>query len=259
MAQMLSGSERARFTAAKLATDYVVSGMRVGLGTGSTAAWLVRQLGAMVTNDGLDIVAVPTSARTAELAINLGIKIVTLDEVGWLDITVDGADEFDRHFNLIKGGGGALLWEKIVARASSKMIVIADKAKDVATLGDFALPIEVIPFGLQTTKALIEAKLKDHGFKALDVQLRQRDGVVFTTDEGNHIIDTRLGMITKPQDLAVDLNSIPGVVENGFFIDICETVIIGHETGNAEVRTLVDGKTVTATKQVAMNRYSDFG
>ena len=259
MAQTLSGSERAKFTAAMLATDYVESGMKVGLGTGSTAAWLVKHLGAMVTEDGLDIVAVPTSARTAELAIELGIKIITLDEAGWLDVTIDGADEFDRDFNLIKGGGGALLREKIVARASHKMIVIAESAKDVATLGDFALPIEVIPFGLQATQTLIEAKLKDHGFKAADVSLRENDGVAFVTDEGNNILDTRLDAIANPRDLAVDLNVIPGVVENGFFVDICETVIIGHENGSGEVRTLVDGKIVTAMAQGAKNLLSDIG
>ena len=259
MALMLSGSERAKFTAAKLATDYVESGMKVGLGTGSTAAWLVKHLGAMVTDDGLDIVAVPTSARTAELAIEHGIKIITLDEAGWLDVTIDGADEFDRDFNLIKGGGGALLREKIVAGASHKMIVIADKSKDVATLGNFALPIEVIPFGLQSTQSLIEAKLKDLGFKTLDIQLREKNGALFVTDEGNHILDARLGTIANPHDLAWNLNFIPGVVENGLFVDICKAVIIGHENGSVELRTLVDGKTVTATTQASKNLFFDIG
>jgi ribose 5-phosphate isomerase A len=259
MSHTLSGPERAKFTAAKLATDYVKSGMKVGLGTGSTAAWLVKQLGAMVTEGGLDIVAVPTSSRTAELAIDLGIRIITLDEAGWLDVTIDGADEFDRDFNLIKGGGGALLREKIVAQASHKMIVIADKEKDVATLGNFALPIEVIPFGLKSTQTLIEAKLKDHGFKALNIQLREKNGLVFITDEGNHILDTRLVRIANPRDLAVDLNRIPGVVENGLFVDICETVVIGYENGKGEVRTLLDGKTETATMQDDKNIFSVIG
>lgn len=259
MPQTLSGSERAKFTAAKLATEFVESGMKVGLGTGSTAAWLVKQLGAMMTEDGLDITAVPTSAHTAELAIELGIKIITLDEAGWLDVTIDGADEFDRDFNLIKGGGGALLREKIVAKASHKMVVIADSAKGVATLGAFALPVEVIPFGLQSTRTLIEAKLKDHRFDEFDIQLREKDGMAFVTDEGNHILDMRLGTITKPRDLALDLNFIPGVVENGLFVDICETVIIGHENGSGETRTLVDGKTVTSTTDEIKNLFSDIG
>ena len=259
MPQTPSGSERAKFTAAKLATEFVESGMKVGLGTGSTAAWLVKQLGAMVTGNGLDITAVPTSARTAELALELGIKVITLDEAGWLDVTIDGADEFDRNFNLIKGGGGALLREKIVAKASHKMVVIADSAKDVATLGAFALPIEVIPFGLQTTQILIEAKLKEHGYEGPDIQLREKDGVAFVTDEGNNILDMRLGIISKPRDLALDLNFIPGVVENGLFVDICETVIIGHENGSGETRTLIDGKTVTSTTDKIKNLFSDIG
>ena len=259
MAQTLSESERSKFTAAKLATTYVESGMKVGLGTGSTAEWLVRHLGAMVIEEDLDIVAVPTSSRTAKLAMSFGIKIITLEEAIWLDVTIDGADEFDRDFNLIKGGGGALLREKIVARASQKMIVIADKSKEVTKLGDFALPIEVIPFGLGSTQALIEAKLKDLGYKDFDIQLREKEGASFVTDDGNNILDTHLGAIFNPKKLTKDLNSIPGVVENGLFVDICETVILGSKNGIGEVRTLVDGKTVTETERHSENLYSIIG
>jgi len=150
MTSDLSPIDKAKFVAAKRATDYVESGMKVGLGTGSTAAWLVRCLGEMVRDEGLQIQGVPTSTRTAQLARDVGIEIITLDEAKWLDLTIDGADEYDGNLNLIKGGGGALLQEKIVATASDQMVVIADISKKVETLGAFPLPVEVIPFGWQT-------------------------------------------------------------------------------------------------------------
>ncbi len=152
----LSPIDKAKFVAAKRAVEFVEDGMRVGLGTGSTAAWMVRCLGELVREHGLRVTGIPTSTRTAELARNVGIKVVSLDEAKWLDLTIDGADEFDGDLNLIKGGGGALLQEKIVATASDQMVVIADAAKGVDTLGSFPLPVEVIPFGWQTSKALIE-------------------------------------------------------------------------------------------------------
>ncbi|NCT12898.1 MAG: ribose-5-phosphate isomerase RpiA, partial [Rhodobacterales bacterium] len=155
----LSPIDKAKYAAARRATGYVESGMRVGLGTGSTAAWLVRCLGEMVRDEGLRIKGVPTSARTAQLARDVGIEVISLDEAKWLDVTIDGADEFDANLNLIKGGGGALLQEKIVATASDQMVVIADISKQVETLGAFPLPVEVIPFGWQTTKTLIEETL----------------------------------------------------------------------------------------------------
>src|SRR6056297_2239287 len=152
----LSPIDKAKFVAAKRSVDYVEDGMRVGLGTGSTAAWMVRCLGELVREDGLRIKGVPTSTRTADLAREVGIEVISLDEAKWLDITINGADEFDGELNLIKGGGGALLQEKIVATASDQLVVIADKTKQVETLGAFHLPLEVVPFGWQTTKALIE-------------------------------------------------------------------------------------------------------
>ena len=255
MVLALSESEKSKFTAAKLAAAYIKSGMTVGLGTGSTAEWLVRHLGTMVVEEGLDIVAVPTSFRTAELAISLGIKTITLEEAIWLDLTIDGTDEFDKNFNLIKGGGGALLREKIVATASRKVIVIADKSKDVTKLGNFALPIEIIPFGSRSTQILIEAKLKNLGYKAFDIKLRQKEGVSFVTDEGNYILDTHLGEISNPKKLTEDLNNIPGVVENGLFVDICETVIVGSGNGVGEVLTLSDGKVVAEKAQHAQDLY----
>ena len=168
----LSPIDTAKFVAAKRAVEFVEDGMKVGLGTGSTAAWMVRCLGELVREEGLKIVGVPTSKRTAELAQKVGVKTTTLDDVKWLDLTIDGADEFDPDLNLIKGAGGALLWEKIVATSSDRMIVISDATKQVDRLGAFPLPVEVIPFGWQTTKALIEETLS--GLDVLGEKVTQR-------------------------------------------------------------------------------------
>ncbi|MBD3662475.1 ribose-5-phosphate isomerase RpiA [Sulfitobacter aestuariivivens] len=237
----LSPIDRAKFVAAKRATDFVDDGMRVGLGTGSTAAWLVRCLGEMVRDDGLRIKGVPTSTRTAELARDVGIDVISLDEAKWLDITIDGADEFDGDLNLIKGGGGALLQEKIVATASDQMIVIADAAKEVEHLGAFPLPVEVIPFGWQTTQALIEETLISMDVMGRTSSLRMNGQVPFITDEGNHILDLHLGRIGNARQLALVLNQMPGVVENGLFIDVCDIVIIGYGSGKVEVRDINEG------------------
>jgi len=241
MSGQLSPIDTAKFVAAKRAADYVESGMRVGLGTGSTAAWLVRCLGEMVREDGLKIQGVPTSTRTAELARQVGIEVISLDEAKWLDLTIDGADEFDSDLNLIKGGGGALLQEKIVATASDQMIVIADVAKEVAQLGAFPLPVEVIPFGWQTTKALIEETLINIDVLGRDTTLRMNGDAPFVTDEGNYIVDMHLSRIGNPRQLALVINQIPGIVENGLFIDICDIVVIGHGDGKVEVRDINAG------------------
>ncbi|MCV2882585.1 ribose-5-phosphate isomerase RpiA [Actibacterium sp. XHP0104] len=237
----LSPIDKAKFAAAKRAANFVESGMRVGLGTGSTAAWLVRCLGEMVRDDGLKIRGVPTSTRTAELARQVGIEVITLDEAKWLDVTIDGADEFDADLNLIKGGGGALLQEKIVATASDQMIVIADAAKEVGQLGAFPLPVEVIPFGWQTTKALIEETLINLDVMGRDTTLRMNGDAPFVTDEGNFIVDMHLKRIGNARQLALVVNQIPGVVENGLFIDICDVVVIGHGDGKVEVRDINEG------------------
>ncbi len=241
MSGELSPIDKAKFVAAKRASEMVEDGMRVGLGTGSTAAWLVRCLGELVREDGLKFHGVPTSARTAELAREVGIPILSLDEAKWLDLTIDGADEFDRDLNLIKGGGGALLQEKIVATASDRMVVIADKAKEVANLGAFPLPIEVIPFGWQTSQALVEETLISMDVMGRTSTLRMNGASPYVTDEGNHILDLHLTRIGNPRQLALVLNQIPGVVENGLFIDICDTVVIGYGDGKVEVRDINEG------------------
>ncbi|AXT34700.1 ribose-5-phosphate isomerase RpiA [Phaeobacter sp. LSS9] len=241
----LSPIDKAKFVAAKRAAEMVEDGMRVGLGTGSTAAWLVRCLGEMVQNDGLRIKGVPTSTRTAELARDVGIEILTLDEAKWLDLTIDGADEFDRDLNLIKGGGGALLQEKIVATASDRMVVIADKAKEVESLGAFPLPVEVIPFGWQTTQALLEETLVAMEVMGRKTTLRMNGDAALVTDEGNHILDLHLNRIGNVRQMALVLNQIPGVVENGLFVDICDTVVVGYGDGKVEVRDINEGTVET--------------
>lgn len=238
MSGELSPIDKAKFVAAKKAVEFVEDGMRVGLGTGSTAAWMVRCLGELVREDGLKIRGVPTSTRTAALAQEVGIDVISLDEAKWLDLTIDGADEFDREFNLIKGGGAALLQEKIVATASDRMVVISDISKEVDTLGAFPLPVEVIPFGWQTTKALIEEMLDSLDVLGQNTSLRMNGDAPLFTDEGNHVIDLHLNRIGNARQMAMVLNQIPGVVENGLFCDICDTVVVGYGDGRVQVRDL---------------------
>ncbi|APZ55054.1 ribose-5-phosphate isomerase RpiA [Salipiger abyssi] len=237
----LSPIDKAKFVAAKRAAEFVESGMRVGLGTGSTAAWLVRCLGERVREEGLRFQGVPTSTRTAELAREVGIEVISLDEARWLDLTIDGADEFDGELNLIKGGGGALLQEKIVATASDQMVVIADAAKEVETLGAFPLPVEVIPFGWTASQALLEEALVSMDVMGRKTTLRMNGERAFITDEGNYILDLHVSRIGNPRQLALVLNQIPGVVENGLFIDICDQVVIGYGDGRVETRDINAG------------------
>lgn len=227
----LDPADRAKFASAEGALAYVEGGMRLGLGTGSTAAWLVRLLAEKVHSDGIDVTCVPTSTRTKDLALSLGLKVASLDEVGWLDLTIDGADEFDPELNLIKGGGGALLQEKIVATASDQMLVITDDSKQVDHLGAFPLPVEVVKFGWETTKAIIEDALADTAVAGQVVTLRLSQEKPFITDEGHYILDLHLHKIDAPTALSVVLNQIPGVVETGLFIDIADVACIGYASG----------------------------
>jgi ribose 5-phosphate isomerase A len=235
--------DMAKYVAAKRSVDYVQDGMRVGLGTGSTAAWMVRCLGEMVREDGLRITGVPTSSRTADLARQCGIPVATLEDTKWLDLTIDGADEVDDGLNLIKGGGGALLQEKIVATASDMMVVIADPSKQVETLGAFPLPVEVIPFGWQTTKALIEESLVGQDVGGRSVTLRLAGDQAYRTDEGNMILDLHLRRIGNSRQIGLLLNQIPGVVENGLFMDIADVIVTGRQDGTVEVKDANHGTT----------------
>ncbi|MEM9787314.1 MAG: ribose-5-phosphate isomerase RpiA [Pseudomonadota bacterium] len=241
MTSELSPIDTAKFVAAKQATEYVETGMKVGLGTGSTAAWLVQCLGEMVRDEGLRIKGVPTSARTAKLARQVGIEVITLDEARWLDVTIDGADEYDDDLCLIKGGGGAHLQEKVVATASDRVIVIADASKKVETLGAFPLPVEVLQFGAKTTQDLIAETLIGMDVLNRNISQRMNGPAPFVTDEGTYILDLELKRIGNPRQLSLTLNQIPGVVENGLFIDICDMVIVGHANGKVEVRDITNG------------------
>ena len=261
MSGELSPIDKAKFVAAKKAVEFVEDGMRVGLGTGSTAAWMVRCLGEMVREDGLKIRGVPTSTRTAALARDVGIEVISLDEARWLDLTIDGADEFDGEFNSIKGGGGALLQEKIVATASDRMIVISDISKEVEALGAFPLPVEVIPFGWQTSKALVEEMLDSMDVLGQTTSLRMNGDHPYVTDEGNHIIDLHLNRIGNPRQLAMVLNQIPGVVENGLFVDICDTVVVGYGDGRVQLRDLNENSVTEDRLEFVEsdNLFSDLG
>jgi ribose 5-phosphate isomerase A len=218
-----------KLIAARAAVDLVKSGSIVGLGSGSTAAYAVRFLAERI-RDGLKTIGIPTSKQTQHLAEQLGIPLATLDERPKIDIDIDGADEIDPQLNLIKGGGGAFLREKIVASVSRRFIVIGDSAKQVKRLGKFPLPVEVVPFAQSLIKPQIEAL----GAK---VSLRNYAyGNPYVTDEGHHILDCTFGEIAEPAALAEKLCHIPGVVEHGLFIGMAELALIGKDGKVVQLR-----------------------
>ena len=227
---MPSTVEAEKKAAAARAVDFVRPGMRLGLGTGSTARHFVDLLGERVRM-GLDIVAVPTSEATRAQAAALGIALTTLDETPELDLTVDGADEIAPDLNLIKGGGGALLREKIVASASAQMIVIADASKLVPTLGRFALPIEIAPFGATATRRKVEALAAELGCPGPAILRKDQNGHVFVTDGGHWLLDAQLQRIADPQALATRLSAIAGVMEHGLFIGLTQAAILAGPGG----------------------------
>jgi ribose 5-phosphate isomerase A len=216
--------------AAARALEHVRDGMRLGLGTGSTAKHFVELLGERV-RAGLDVIGVPTSEATRTDAVRCGIQLTTLDDIDRLDLTVDGADEIDPSLNVIKGGGGALLREKIVAAASDRMIVIADDTKSVDVLGRFPLPVEVVPFGLAATRRAMARAFAESGVSGQMVVRNGKDGHVFVTDGGHWIVDAHLGRIPDAPRLAGLLNSIPGVVEHGLFIGLASTAVLAGSQG----------------------------
>jgi len=227
---LMMNADAYKRAAAARAVEFVRPGMRLGLGTGSTAKHFVELIGEQV-RDGLDIVAVPTSETTLADAKRCGIVLTTLDDTPHLDLTVDGADEIAPDLSLVKGGGGALLREKIVAAASERMIVIADESKYVDALGRYPLPIEVVPFGVAAIQRSIEAVIT-RVQKAGSLTIRQaKGGHPFVTDSGHWIIDAELGRIDDPAALAHALAGVPGVVEHGLFIGLAQTAIIGGPTG----------------------------
>jgi len=216
--------------AAACALEHVRDGMKLGLGTGSTAKHFVELLGERV-RAGLSVIGVPTSEATRADAVRCGIPLTTLDDIDRLDLTIDGADEIDPSLNLIKGGGGALLREKIVASASDRMIVIADDTKWVEVLGRFPLPVEVIPFGLAATQRAIGRACAESGVSGHMAVRKGGDGHAFVTDGGHWIIDAYLGQIPDAPRLAGLLNSIPGVVEHGLFIGLAGIAVLASSQG----------------------------
>ena len=213
------------------ACDFVKSGMQVGLGTGSTVKYTIVELARRINEEGLEIVGVPTSLQTQDLAHGLGIPLVDLDTLTHLDVVIDGADEFDPQFNLIKGGGAALLREKIVAQASKAMVVVADQRKQVATLGAFPLPIEITPFCYETTRKQIELML------GASAQLRMNGGTPLVTDNGNYIVDAHCGaQLDNPKQTEMDLLQMAGVVQVGIFSGMCDVVILAHPTGTEIIK-----------------------
>lgn len=222
-------SDELKKQAALAAMSEVKSGMRIGLGTGSTAKHFVDYLGAEVAK-GFECLCVPTSIATMKQAEALNIPLTTLDEIDRLDVTVDGADEIDEHMQLIKGGGGALLREKIVAAASDKMVVIADTSKLVEALGKFALPIEVNKFGLGATQNAVAQAMKEFGAEG-GLVLRQNGESVFETDGGHFILDASFGRISNAQALSDKLLNIPGVVQHGLFLGLCARAYLADAAG----------------------------
>jgi ribose 5-phosphate isomerase A len=213
--------------AAEKAVEFVKDGMKIGLGTGSTAYWAINKLGERVS-EGLKITAVATSRASEEQARELGIPIVAFGDIDSLDLTIDGADELDSSLQLIKGGGGALLREKIVASNSTRMIVIADESKVVNILGKFPLPVEIVPFAWEWTVAEL-AKL------GCNPELRRSGEELYKTDNGNYIADCRFEVIESAPKLALTIQSIPGVVEHGLFVGIAAMAIVGKKDGSIEI------------------------
>lgn len=209
--------------------EHLTSGMRLGIGTGSTAEAFVRAL-AQKVQGGLQVIGVPTSERTAALCQELGINLTTLEETPELDLTIDGADEVDQDLSLIKGGGGALLREKIVAAASKSMYVIADESKLVPHLGAYDLPIEVNPFGLGATRIAIEKAASSLGLTG-SLVVRQDNGANFVTDGGHYILDASFGLIRDASALDTALLKVPGVVQHGLFINMAVKVFIAGKDG----------------------------
>lgn len=219
--------------AAAKALEYVQDGMKLGIGTGSTANEFIKLLAERVAQ-GLRVTSVATSQRSEDLCRELGIPVASIDDVPHLDLDIDGADEIGPGMALIKGGGGALLREKIVAYASTTMLVIADETKIVPSLGAFPLPIEVNPFGLEATKQAIETLIRKENLSG-DVILRKKNGVPYVTDGGHFILDASLGVISNPDTLSKALFEIPGVVEHGLFLNLAHRSVIAMSNGEIKV------------------------
>lgn len=215
--------------------EFVLDGMKLGLGSGTTSHHFVRELGKRVAN-GLKLTCTTTSRSTIDVAREVGIEIIDPNDIGEIDLTVDGPDEIDHAFNMIKGGGACLLWEKIVAHASRRMICVCDETKIVDCLGRFPLPVEVVQFGWKQTDRMVARVLAEHGIQDVRIERRMRDRQPVVTDSGNFILDAHCGpVIAKPAPLEIELNRIPGVVENGLFTREATGMVVGCLDGSSYV------------------------
>jgi ribose 5-phosphate isomerase A len=229
----VTSADIAKRAAGEMALDlHVTPGMTLGLGSGSTSHLMVQALGERV-RAGLDVVGVATSTKTAEIARAAGIRLVALDEAGELDLAIDGADEIDPRLDMIKGGGASLLYEKIVAHAARRMVAIVDESKLVESLGLFPLPVEVIPFGWESTARCVRSVFACEGLSSWEIAIRGGGAAPLRTDAGNFILDCRLGRIGDPQRLGSLLNDLPGVVEHGLFVGYAASVVVGRPDGSA--------------------------
>ncbi|MGY2402452.1 ribose 5-phosphate isomerase A [Pseudomonas sp. SDO5271_S396] len=229
-------NEAKKVAARRVIEEFVRDGMKLGLGSGTTSHFFVRELGKHVAN-GLKLTCTTTSRSTNDVAREVGIEITDPNEIGEIDLTVDGPDEIDHHFNMIKGGGACLLWEKIVAHASKRMICVTDETKIVDSLGAFPLPVEVVQFGWKQTERQVRRVLGEHGINDVQIIRRERNGETVVTDSGNFILDCHCGpVITNPAPLEIELNRIPGVVENGLFTREAAGMVVGCFDGSSYVR-----------------------
>ncbi|WLH51714.1 ribose 5-phosphate isomerase A [Pseudomonas tolaasii] len=229
-------NEAKKVAARRVIEEFVRDGMKLGLGSGTTSHFFVRELGKHVAN-GLKLTCTTTSRSTNDVAREVGIEITDPNDIGELDLTVDGPDEIDGQFNMIKGGGACLLWEKIIAHASKRMICVTDETKIVDHLGAFPLPVEVVQFGWKQTERLVRRVLAEHGIRDVQIIRRERNGETVVTDSGNFILDCHCGpVITDPAPLEIELNRIPGVVENGLFTREAAGMVVGCFDGTSYVR-----------------------
>ena len=231
----MSKQDEAKKGASQRAIDeFIVDGMNLGLGSGTTSHFFVRALGAKV-RDGLTITVTTTSTATTAVAMDAGIAVTNINDIGDIDLTIDGPDEIDSQFRMIKGGGACLLWEKIVANASKTMITICDESKIVESLGQFPLPVEVVQFGWRQTERAIRQKLANHTIDVVDIRRRETGTGSVITDSGNFILDCQCGEIKNPAMLEVALNTVPGVVENGLFTYQSDGMVVGRFDGTSYI------------------------
>ncbi|MDX3974680.1 ribose 5-phosphate isomerase A [Shinella sp.] len=239
---MSTQDEAKKAAGRRVIEEFVRDGMKLGLGSGTTSHFFVRELGKHVAG-GMKLTCTTTSRSTIDVARDVGIQITEPNEIGEIDLTIDGPDEIDGDFNMIKGGGACLLWEKIIAHASKRMITICDESKIVDRLGGFPLPVEVVQFAWKQTDRMVRKTLAEHGISGIRIERRMRDELPVVTDSGNFILDCHCGTIAEPGKLEIELNRIPGVVENGLFTRESDGMVVGKFDGSAYVEMRKSSKT----------------